>query len=158
MRKSNIELYKIIALILITIGHCITSTYYPLDNSNTDIFMVGLSALRYLGTLGNDIFIICTAYFLIDSDSKPNKKKIVNIVIDTFVISIIWLVPMFLLGFKLGKKEMIGEFFPLTFNNNWFITCYILLYLLYPLLNLVAKTIRQKNLFRLIVNFAKKLH
>ena len=70
---------------------------------------------------------------------------------DVFIISILWLIPFFILKIDLSKKELIHEFFPILFKNNWFIGCYILLYLIHPLLNSLIESLTKKQLFR--INF-----
>ncbi len=70
---------------------------------------------------------------------------------DVFIISLLWLIPFFILKIELTPKEYTHEFFPILFKNNWFIGCYILLYLIHPLLNTLIESLTKKQLFR--INF-----
>ena len=75
-RSSNIELLKIAAIFLIIISHfSLTFSYFQdIDHStnSAELFFVALS--RYFGSIGNNIFFICSAWFLLDS-KRNNKKK-----------------------------------------------------------------------------------
>ena len=102
---------------------------------------------RYLGQIGNCIFIICSAYFLLDS-KELNIKKVINIIFDTFIISIIIMILYIISGHNITFKEMIKCIFPITFNNNWFIGCYILYYMIHPILNKCIQFLDKKQLLR----------
>lgn len=153
-RNSSIEFLKIIALFLIAISHSVpfygdknSIAYIDINQSTNDITTFILVIIRGLGQVGNIIFIICSAYFLLDS-RKSKKEKIVNIVIDSFIISMIFLVTFLGLGYDISVKNVIKQIFPIIFGNNWFIGCYLILYALHPLLNIVIKALNQKNLLR----------
>jgi surface polysaccharide O-acyltransferase-like enzyme len=153
-RNSSIELLKIIAIILIILSHCVKSVEY-IDNldyaigiaSNNGIFLI-LNILMCSGNIGNVIFVICSAYFLLDSN-KTKKEKIFNMILDTFTISMLWLIPFIFLHIDVSTKVLIKQFAPITFQNNWFVCCYILLYIIHPLLNIIIKKCSQKELLRI---------
>lgn len=85
-RNSGIELLKIIAIVLIVISHVvytlktvnpyISYNGYVVDLSiaTADIWKFILAIFSYFGALGNSIFFICSAWFLLRS-SKYNKQK-----------------------------------------------------------------------------------
>ncbi len=75
---------------------------------------------------------------------KVNTKKIVMIIGDCFTISVLWLVVFLASGYELETKFILKQFFPVTFGNCWFVTCYILFYAVHPLLNLVIKSINKE--------------
>ena len=152
-RKSNIELLKIIAIILITIQHCITSCKIQtglISNNSKSVFLI---LFRYIGLIGNNIFIICSSYFLVDS-KKNNKQKIINILADSFVISLLWFIPCIVFNIKLTGNDIFKELFPVSSGNNWFIACYIILYLIYPILNKLIDNISQITLLRIVIALA----
>ena len=48
-------------------------------------------------------------------------------------------------------KVICQQFLPLTFNNNWYVTCYILIYMLHPILNLIIEKTSKRTFFRLVM-------
>ena len=81
-RNSSIELLKIIALMLIAISHSVpgygnieSSTYVDMNIASNDILKIVYVILMSLGQIGNVIFIISSAYFLIDSKNAKKENK-----------------------------------------------------------------------------------
>lgn len=160
-RKSGIELVKIIAIFLIIISH-VTQTlmtgtqfnnlqfndgYYNVT-ATTNINVFVLMIFRYLGGLGNLIFIISSSYFLSNIE-KSNKKKVFSLGLNTIIISLIYLAIFLFANINLSKKEIIKSIFPITFQNNWFITVYLMFIMIVPYLNIVIKKLTQKQLLGL---------
>ena len=139
-RQSGIELLKVVAIFLIVISHVVQtlvegpapwgiSIYGPLTNATT--FTLGL--LFYCGALGNLIFFSCSVWFLLDK-SRTNYEKVIRMILDIFVISILWLVPVLL--WKQGEISsdlVLRSCFPTYFENNWYMTSYILFLFCLPL-------------------------
>lgn len=151
-RNSSIDLLKIIAILLIVLCH--TIPYWENDtvtgliniyNSTNSVNEFLVILISYLGQIGNCLFVICSAYFLIDND-KVKIKKVLSIVIDTFFISVAIMIIFILNGQMLTIKEIIKNLLPITFNNNWFVGCYILYYIIHPVLNKFINSINQKQL------------
>lgn len=152
-RLSNIELLKIIAIMIIAISHSVPyygdaslPSFIDLNCATNSIQNYILVLFRCLGQLGNCIFVVCSAYFLVDS-KKIKFSKIMYIVADTFLFSVTFLFFIKLLGFNIKTTDFIKQFFPITFQLNWFIGCYLSLYLIHSGLNLIIKSITQKQFF-----------
>lgn len=159
-RDSGIELLKIIAIVLIVINH-VTQTimnenqlivnslplldlYYTTNNVQQLI----LSAFRTLGMIGNAIFFACSAWFLVGS-SKSDKRKVFNMIVEVWVISIISLIiTAAIRKGSISIGELIKAIFPTTLSVNWYITYYILFYLIHPFLNKAIYSMTKKQLFR----------
>lgn len=150
-RLSGLELLKIIAVLLIVVSH-VTQTlgtydigrpwgsdfYINLNTPTTDLSVFILILFRYLGHIGNTIFFTCSAYFLVDK-KLPNVKKAISIIIDVFIVSILFLVPMLLIYGKdtIGNKDILRSLLPTIFANNWYITMYIVFIFISPILNIL---------------------
>lgn len=156
MRESGIELLKIAAIFLIVISHVVQTlssgnsyvsySDYVLDISNTttNLKLLTLAMLRCLGAMGNSIFFVCSAWFLLDSN-KVSKKKVLMMILDIWLVSVSILAAVFFLrGGAIDRKLMIKSLFPTFFGNNWYLTCYILFYPLHPILNKIIHSMGQK--------------
>lgn len=159
-RNSSIELLKVIGIILIVISHVIQTLHTKntlvgiqdyvinLSTATNNIQYLILAMLRSSGAFGNTIFFVCSAWFLLDSN-KVNKKKILQILMDIFVISILLLVIVYLLrDGNIGLKMIIKQIFPTIFENNWYMTCYLLFYPIHPILNIIINKLDKKILLR----------
>lgn len=159
-RNSSIELLKIVGIILIVISHVVQTLHsnndYVIENdyildistATTNIQQLILTILRYSGALGNSIFFICSAWFLLDND-KVDKKKILHMLMNVWVVSITILIAVYIIrGGNLPIQLIIKQILPTTFENNWYITCYLLFYPLHPFLNRLIKSMEQKILLK----------
>jgi len=157
-RESGIELLKIIAMVLIVISH-VTQTLNDVGNeyarldyvidcrmATTSIISPILAWMRSFGQQGNLIFFLCSAWFLLDS-KKVNYQKVLRMIADVWVINIIILL-IFELGgwYSVSAKNMIKSLLPTTFGTNWYITCYLLFYLIHTKLNQIIEACTQKEL------------
>lgn len=158
-RNSSIDLIKVIAIIIIVFSHGMpdsdsTTAGYAsaidLNVASTDIQLFIIRLLHNLGQIGNDIFLVCSSWFLLES-RKVNVKKITSMVGDCFTISILMLIIFITIGYKFSGAYIIRQFFPITFNNTWYLTCYLLLYSIHPILNIIINNITSSKLFMINV-------
>lgn len=153
-RDSGIELLKVFAIFLVVINHVVqtlsdTNAYVSnLTLATTDLQLLLVTMLRYSGHLGNTIFLVCSAWFLLDS-KRSNKRKVLQILADVWVVSVTIFIVVFIeRGGQLDKLMIFKQFFPTSFSNNWYITCYITFCFLYPFLNAIIAHLDQKTLLR----------
>lgn len=159
-RDSGIELLKIMAIILIVISHVVKTMWVPssyisdkeyifnLSFATTNIWHFILILFNCFGILGNSIFFVCSAWFLLYS-SKCNKKKWFYMLVEIWVISIIILVVTYIIRHgDISGKIIIESILPTTFGNNWYLTCYLLFYPIHPLLNVIINYMNKQLLFR----------
>ena len=146
-RESVIELYKVIAIFLIVLSHVIQTltepnyvlgigegTFINIATATTNLNVLLLAVFRICGALGNNMFFICSAWFLVNS-KKMSLKKVVHMILDVWIINMIVLIALRSIGVQLQISDTVKTFFPTTFANNWYITCYLLFYMIHPFLN-----------------------
>lgn len=146
-RESGIELYKVIAIFLIVLSHVIQTltepnyvlgigegTFINIATATTNLNVLLLALFRICGALGNNMFFICSAWFLVNS-KKMSLKKVVHMILDVWIINMIVLIALRSIGVQLQISDTVKTFFPTTFANNWYITCYLLFYMIHPFLN-----------------------
>lgn len=159
-RDSGIELLKIFAIFVIVINHTVqslTNEAYNIPNNGfvidisratTNIQCILLQIFRHFGVLGNSVFFICSACFLLKSKNW-NKKKWLFMVIEIWVVSIvIFIITYIILHGNISIGIIISSLFPTTFGNNWYMTCYLLFYPIHPILNSIVNMMNQRQLFR----------
>lgn len=165
-RESGIELLKIIAIFIIVISHVVQTlggnTLTPLYTGYSS-FIINYSVctqdtttliiclLQYLGAIGNAIFFICSAWFLLESN-KFSPKKLLSMILDVWFISVIILfVVHFVMKKEISRDIMLWSCFPTTFTNNWYVTCYVLFYPIHPLLNNWINKLSQQSLLKAVI-------
>ncbi|MCX4303556.1 MAG: acyltransferase [Clostridia bacterium] len=144
-RKSNFEILRIISIIFILFHHFFYENVILDYTSSITINQFISQVLYSLGKIGVNIFILITGYFCINSNFK--LKKILTIWLQTIFYSwIILVVYICFNGFgEVGLKNILKSIFPIIYNHYWFITAYVILYILSGYLNIVLKNISRKQ-------------
>ena len=154
-RDSGIEFLKILAIIIIVTSHvvqtlCSGNQPYSIDitKATTNLQYIILLIFRHFGGWGNALFFVCSAWFLLKSNTV-NKKKWLFMYIEIWVVSIIILISTYvILHGEISKKIIIRSILPTIYNNNWYMTCYLVFYPIHSMLNVIIKHMRQTILFR----------
>lgn len=156
LRNSSVETLKIFAMFLIVLSHILpsmgTEAEYDINlyAASSELSNIMLVIFNYFGQIGNCIFVICSAYFL--SDSKRFKpEKAFEFVWDNWLISILFLLAFVVLHVSLPVNTIIRQIFPLTFNNNWYVACYLMFYCIHPWLNHIVDSLSQKSHFYVVI-------
>lgn len=149
-RNSKIEILRIISIILIVLSHYVV-------HSGVDIHDMPFGINRYilelgvLGNIGTMLFIFITGYFLVGS-YKIKFKKIFHYLLQVFFYSSIIYILMVLLGREpFDIKELMINFFPLTFKRYWFATAYFIIYLFHPYINKFINSLSRKEYTNFII-------
>lgn len=149
-RHNNIEILRILSMILIIMHHYSVHGAFILDPSMISLNKIIVQFLSAGGKLGVDCFILITGYFLIKSSFK--FEKLVKLLFSVFSYSAsiyIIFVTSGLIDFDL--KQAIKSFFPILFSQYWFATSYVLLYIFSPYLNIFINALDKRRHLNLII-------
>lgn len=128
-----------------------TDYMLQIENVTKDPRLLTLAFFRYGGSLGNDMFLLTSAWFLVDS-KRNNKRKWLTMLLDIWVIAVLFLIVSYpLIGSYIPLKGVIKSILPTTFSSNWYMTHYLILYLMYPYLNRLIGTLRERELLRIVL-------
>ena len=148
-RKSNIELLRIISMLMVILSHYYCHGAFPQDG----FMSINKILMQFLGTGGKiavDIFVIISGYFLINQ--KFSLLKICKFLSCTYFWSIVILV-FAILTFGLHNLNPVlvkKSLFPLT-PLNWFARAYLHLYIIFPLLNIFLHRAGKKQIISIIL-------
>ena len=147
-RKSNIELLRILAMIMI-IAHlyCLYGEWnktpgLSLNNAILDFLIIG-------GKVGVAIFILIAGYFGIKSEF--NFKKLLKLILQVVFYTVIFGLINILINGWIGLKGFIKMCFPTTFSVYWFMTAYCILYLVSPYINKLFNNLKKKEVEKLLI-------
>ena len=152
-RNSSIELLKLISIILIVLSHAAASAPIATKNGGDLVLLNSLKiTITNLGQIGNCIFFVSSVWLLLESYNVKINKAI-KMIVESFCTSVFCLAIVLLAGYNIPLKEIVFSFFPLTFGFYWFISCYILIYLIHPYINYVIEKLSQFQLFCIVSSF-----
>jgi len=150
-RNSTIELLRIISLFLIILGHFDYHSRWDFDPSQFNVIESSVHTLWIGGKLGVNLFVLISSYFLIKSEFK--LKSLVNTWLTSYFYAlIIFIISILFKIIKFNVKDLIKIIF-LTSSGyiNWFVTAYIIMYLLSPFMNVILNNLSRRQFNKLII-------
>ena len=152
-RNSNIELLRIVSMLLIVAAHGGVIGCYETDAA-FDIYVWGQIMCSW-GILGVDLFLIISAWFLVDQEFRISK--VISIVWTTFtwvsaylILSVLYVVyntwdvsAAVLDVVDWMHRGLLKPFWAYTY---WFVTAYFFMLLMTPLLNKVIHSASEESL------------
>lgn len=147
MRSSNIELLRIVSMFMIILFHFSVHGAWP--ESGPLASDVAVEMLSFGGKLGVNCFVLITGYFMVQSRLK--LASLLRVLLETwfysFTILFIFLLadPSLVTEAKLRKAVL-----PVISGEYWFITCYLALMVVSPLLNLAWRHLSAPNKSRVM--------
>ena len=165
-RSSNIELLRIIAMMMIVAHHFVyygvQQNYNP--NISGEILADGtmfnkIMSLSLLpgGVVGVAIFFLIAGYFGINSDSIHLNKIVIPTCIYSILLVVLILGCTNIYSFS-GNKEIlknsISSIFPVGNEVYWFITVYVILILMKPGINKIIRSLKYRGLVFTIIFLA----
>jgi surface polysaccharide O-acyltransferase-like enzyme len=150
-RQTNFELLKILSALLIVSFHCV----YHGGFTYTGTFSASQWLLKefwLFGQLGVNLFMMISGYFMINS--KFQKTKLFKLVFLVYFYHILSCTVAWLSGNLDGNQ--ISDFlsallFPVTRRTYWYVTVYLMIYLLSPFINRFVKALTQKAFATLLM-------
>ncbi len=147
-RDSNIELLRIIAMVMIVAHHFLV-------HGGFQIASIGFTNKLWLqllysgGKIGVNIFILISGYFLISSE-KVKLDKLFKLILQILFYSIIIYIIFVCLGIE---SFQVKSFFHnlLGYPVWWFARSYLILYLIHPYINKLLNGMDKKAHLKLVL-------
>lgn len=140
----GIDLLRIAAMLMIVAHHFSLHSGISFEpGSGNDILM---QILALGGKTGVNIFILITGFY---SSGRVRHRKILDLIGCSMIYSIVLTVAAIMMGsVGISKKLLLKAAVPLLFGDTyWFITTYLELYILIPVLNIATEKL-SKNTYR----------
>lgn len=149
MRQSNIELLRILSILLVCILHAnFSSLDFPDISGKSSSLIIDFIRLEYesIALVSVNVFILISGYFSI----RLSSKRIISLCFTVFF----WSVLLFFASVCFGWLSLPQGFKLLIPGlNDWFVQCYLLLVLVSPLCNYFVVNISIADLKKYIFVF-----
>lgn len=149
MRNSNMDLLRLISMIMVTMLHALTKSEL-LPFMGDALSANGLLAwtLEAMSVSAVNIYMLISGYFLINSKFKVGR--LAEIILQTFFYSAGVTLFFGVMGaFDLTNMsiyQLLPYVFPIQMETYWFISAYVILYLMLPLLSSGIHGMSEKQL------------
>lgn len=135
-RHIGLDLLRIIAMLMIVMQHFLTHNAALSGEMVSLNYYVGMF-IRTICSVAVDCYFLITGYFMITH--KARIEKVIGLWGETLFWSILvfGIMRMFV---SVNTTELLYTFLPISMKEYWFITVYIVLYILTPYFNLLIKS------------------
>lgn len=151
-RQSNLELFRIILMLLIIAHHYVVNSglsglIQGDPTSKSSIFLLSAGAF---GKIAINCFVLITGYFM--CKSHITLKKFLKFILEViFYYVVIYLLFCFLGGTNFSLKELLLRAFPIKSIASDFTSAYVILFLLIPFINILVKNLNKYQHLALLV-------
>ena len=146
VRNASIEWLRIAMMLMIITLHY----FYQggiLESVTTDegIYYYGVWLLEALCMISVNVYVLISGYYLLEG--KFRLKKVVFLALEVWIYSVSIYLIACLVGWERFNINSVltSYFFPVIKGKWWFITDYIVMYLLYPILNVGIKNLTREQ-------------
>ena len=135
-RESNIELFRIITMLLIVAHH------YVVNSGLIDIISENPSSPRSLfylifgawGKTGINCFVLISGYYM--CKSQISLRKSLKLILQIVFYSVFLYILFVMIGkYQFSKMNFLKQFLPIKSVGNGFVSCYLVFFFLIPFLN-----------------------
>lgn len=145
-RQTNLELLRVIAMLLIVAHHFAIHSGFVIGNELT-FTNAFLKFLYTGGKVGVVIFVAISGYFMILS--KLTIPKVIQLWSQVVFFNLVTAIVFYFISIPnvpaSSIETIFKSFFPVVYKQYWFFTNYMILYLFTPFLNKMFTHINQKE-------------
>lgn len=149
-RKSNMELLRIISMVMIVLHHYADHGGFVFSNGEITINRVILQAVHLFGKMGICVFVLISGYFMVESEFR--WRKALKLVMEVQFYALLCFGLTVLSGdVEFTWERLFISVFPVTNSLYWFVTTYMVFYFLTPYLNVMIHHLTKRQHFSLLL-------
>ena len=154
MRQANFEILRVVAMLMIVFWHFIQNVMMKKTaiGEPASLSILNYAILQYgmiLCSIGVNLYVMITGYFLVDKPFKSNR--FIRVWVQTvFYSAAIALLFYFMLPEKYTIKDLLIGFIPIHSCSYWFVTDYLGLILIAPFLGKAARLMTHSQYIKLL--------
>ncbi|WP_022765761.1 acyltransferase [Butyrivibrio sp. XPD2006] len=149
-REPNFELLRVIAMLMIITLHYNTHSdallHLGVPASAVNIFANIMEAFVITGV---NVYVLLSGFFL--SKGKVKMSRIITLICQVYFYTLIISIVMAAVGASSGVKydslyKAVEYIFPISSEHYWFVTAYIIMYVLAPVMNAAVERLTRKQM------------
>lgn len=148
IRNSNVELLRIVLMLFIILWHCIVHLLGYAGFADVNSYNPIILILMSFSVIGVNAFVSVSAIWGI----KFKMKTIIAFIFQALFYSLtIFGVFYFFIGKEYIETNLISSFFPIITEQWWFLSVYLVLFMLAPIINMGIEKLNRKELKLIIL-------
>lgn len=149
-RESNFELFRIICMVMVVTLHVLGhgGAIEGIEVNTLNFYIAHF--LESFSIVAVNCYILISGYFGVNSEFKI--KKVLMLYFQILFYSIFISVTFWAVGIeKVSIGNLINTILPITTQVWWFVTLYLILYILTPYINKLMRSMSEEEFKRLII-------
>ncbi len=148
-RSSNLELYRILCMLLIVAHHFVvnsglTSSCGLLMSDNTSANSIFLTLFGAWGKTGINCFLMITGYFM--CTSKITFRKFLKLMGQIYLYRWVFFAIFLAAGYEsISVSRIVKLIMPIWNIDNGFVSCFIVFWLTIPFLSILVQNMNQRQ-------------
>ena len=154
-RNPSIELLRVIAMFMIVVlhynSHADTMLKLGIPATRTQVFA---NILESFCISGLNTYVLISGYFLSKGKVRPSRiiQMICQVYFYTILISLaMMLVGTYVLHYDNSVYKLVQYIFPISSEHYWFVTAYVIMYALAPVMNIAIDKLERKQIKAVIL-------
>ena len=154
-RDANIELLRIVAmLMIITLHFNYQSNALLVLGEPASSVQIFATILEVIAITGVNVYVLISGYYL--SASKVKLSKVLLLILQVYFYTLLISGAMMFVGAYSVRSEdkldrALRYLFPISSEHYWFVTAYVIMYVLAPVMNAAVNTLKRKQLKTVII-------
>lgn len=149
-RQSNIELLRIVAMLMIVAYHFGVHGGFKFSTQTITINRLWIQFIQIGGKIGVNIFVLISGYYLVHAVNLK-WNKLIKLWLQMFMYSVVIFCILAIPEGDLQFKQLIRCLLPITYSHWWFASTYFAMVLFSPYINKFLHTLEKKNYQRLLI-------
>lgn len=146
-RDSNIELLRIICIVLLIAHHLAIHGGLVIScDGGSRLFA---KAFFPVGKIAFDTFLAISTWFMVEASFKP--KKFISMWLQVLFYNVVFTIATIMIRYERlsygGMRALVGSFFPILGNSHGFASTYLLFLLIVPLLKVIINHLEKKIIY-----------
>ena len=151
IRESNIELLRILAMIMIIAHHFACHSNFDFPLTEVTFNRVWIQFMHLGGKIGVDVFVLISGYFLINQ-KEIKVNKVLKIWLQVLFYSMVSFFVFMYIGLKdFSAEDLLHHLLPITYKQSWFAGTYLVLYILSPYINILLNSLDKKAYKKMLI-------
>lgn len=145
-RQSNLELYRIIVMLLIVAHHFVVNSglMEVMEQNMLSSKSIYLYFFGMWGKTGINCFVLITGYFM--CKSTITIRKFLKLLLEVMFYNIVICAIFIATGYEdLTAKNILKDMLPITSISDRFTSCFLVFYLFIPFLNKLINNIDKRK-------------
>lgn len=148
-RNSNFEILRIISIIMVIVSHYCAHGFESVNLSQSYTMKALFVRSLRIGEIGVGCFVLISGYYMLESNFKISK--VIKLEAEVIFYGLLdTLINIIYSGTSVDIKQLVKVLFPNLFNQYWFVSAYLIIYILSPFLNILIKHV-SKEAFRILL-------